>query len=74
MKRLTDLGVILHMLKRYVDDKNLAANALAPGTRYVNGRLILEDPGDMMPADERTMKVIQQIGNDIHPSIQLEID
>ena len=74
MKRLTDLGIILHMLKRYVDDKNLVANALPPGTRYVNGRLILEDPADMTAADERTMKVIQNIGNDIHPSIQLEID
>ena len=28
----------------------------------------------MIPADRRTMAVIKSIGNDIHPSIQLEVD
>ena len=66
------------MYKRYVDDINMVISATQPGMRYKNTKLYLsrnaicEDQG--IDADKRTMLLIQDIGNDIHPSIQLEVD
>ena len=66
------------MYKRYVDDINMVISATQPGMRYKNKKLYLsrnaicEDQG--IGADKRTMLLIQDIGNDIHPSIQLEVD
>ena len=48
------------------------------GTRYEDGRLVVkqeEIEGDMLiPGDRRTMEIVRDIGNSIHPSIQLEVD
>ena len=74
MSRLASLDIILQMLKRYVDDINLASNALPPGTYYSNGSLAQDNAGDDMMADARTMLILQSVGNDIHPSIQVEVD
>ena len=48
------------------------------GTRYVNGALIIDENAiesdRVIPGDKRTMDIIKLIGNDVHPSIQLEVD
>ena len=71
--RLHDLGIVLYMYKRYVDDINLAAKETPLGTRYVNGALVFDEnaieSGRLIPGDKRTMEIIKIISNDVHPSI-----
>ena len=76
--RLDEMAIIMKMNTRYVDDINMAIQATPLGMRYKDGkthvdeRSVAEDEG--ISDDERTMTLIKQIGNDIHPSIQLEVD
>ena len=76
--RLNEAGIVSRLIKRYVDDINLAVDELPVGTRYEDGMLLVKDEKvaeDLsIPADRRTMAIIRQIGNSIHPSIQLETD
>ena len=66
------------MYKRYVDDINLAAKETPLGTRYVNGALVIDENAiesdRVIPGDKRMMDIIKLIGNDVHPSILLEVD
>ena len=66
------------MNQRYVDDINIAAKATVPGLRYVEGKIIM-DPTKVVEdekraPDERTIELIRQVEDDIHPSIKLEVD
>ena len=76
--RLDEMAIIMKMNKRYVDDINMAIQATPLGMRYKDGKMhvdersVAEDEGTS--DDERTMMLIKQIGNDIHPSTQLEVD
>ena len=76
--RLDEMAIIMKMNKRYVDDINLAIQATPLVMRYKDGkthvdeRSVADDEG--ISDDERTMTLKKQIGNDIHPSIQLEVD
>ena len=76
--RLAESGILVRLMKRYVDDVNLAAQEVPLGARYEDGRLVIkqeEIEGDMLiPGDRRTMEIVRDIGNSIHPSIQLEVD
>ena len=76
--RLRTFGIVLKMYERYVDDINIAAKATRPGLKYRDVQVIMEDVSieedEKLAPDERTMELIKQIGDDIHPSIQLEID
>ena len=78
MLRLGELQIQTRLYKRYVDDGNMALEELLPGTRYVNGVLSIDDAcvesDGLVESDKRTMLVVKEIGNSIHPSIQLEID
>ena len=66
------------MLKRYVDDINTALPPAPPGSRYVQGKVVVvpeEVEADLaISADKRTMTLLKAIGDSIHPSIQLEVD
>ena len=66
------------MNQRYVDDINIAAKATVPGLRYVEGKIITDTTkvveDKKRAPDERTMELIRQVGDDIYPSIKLEVD
>ena len=66
------------MNQRYVDDINTAAKATVPGLRYVGGKNIMDTTkvveDKKRAPDKRTMELIRQVGDDIHPSIKLEVD
>ena len=66
------------MNERYVDDINMAVEATEPGLRYKEGKVFMDETSvaedQRTSADARTMNIIKQVGNDIHPSIKLEID
>ena len=72
------MPIVVRMNKRYVDDINLAVQAIPPGMRYKNGQTYVDESSvtedGRVNSDERTMALIKQVGNDIHPSIQLELD
>ena len=76
--RLDEMAIVVRMNKCYVDDINMAIQATPVGMRYKNGKThvdeisVAEDEG--ICDDERTMILIKQVGNDIYPSIQLEVD
>ena len=72
--RLEYVNLLFLMQKRYVDDVNLAATAVEPGTIYTYGTFTVEASRDELGADARTMEFIKSIGNSIHYSVQLEID
>ena len=50
---------------------------MLPGTRYMNGviKVLVEkdEEDEEREKDENTMKLLQAIGNIIHPSIQLRL-
>ena len=72
------MSVVVRMNKRYVDDINFAVQATPPGMRYKNGHTYVDESSvtedGRVSSDERTMALIKQVGKDIHPSIQLEVD
>ena len=61
-----------------MDDSNMAIRATLPGMSYKNKRLYVDDNAiyedQTIGANKRTMLLEQEIGNDIHSSIQLEVD
>ena len=63
---------------RYVDDSNMSAWALTPGTRFVDGQLsILKEfvgSDKLIPADKRTASVLRSIANEILPGIVMQED
>ena len=73
IKKLEDIGVNMELY-----DINMCVKAIEVGARYVNATLIYteesrrEDEG--IPADKRTFRILQEVGNTIHPSVQLEVD
>ena len=66
------------MNQRYVDDINIAAKATVPRLRYIEGKIIMDTTkvveDKKRAPDKRTMELIRQVGDDIHPSIKLEVD
>ena len=62
-------AILLYMLKMYVDDTNLAMAELEPGTRYVNGELVIiekeVEADSRLSGDHRTSEVIQTVDNSI---------
>ena len=76
------------LYKRYKDDINIAVDQVPEGTVYVDGSVVkpqgsgstqidpvqLESGTTSSEPDERTFTIIQEMGNDIHTSIQLTKD
>ena len=64
--------------KRYVDDSNLLSRPVEPGRTYNGTEIVtdreLEISDRNKPADEITMRLMCEIGNSIHESIQLTKD
>ena len=75
-QKLDSLKIKHHLLERFVDDINGVFDAVPPGTKYHNGEISLNrnNIGDHMEDDERTMKIIQLIANDIDDMIVMTID
>ena len=71
--RLDKMSIVVRMNKRYVN-----VQATPPGMRYKNGQTYVDESSiteaGRVSSDERTMALVKQVGNDIHPSIQLEVD
>ena len=77
-RKLKDIGIEQRMNQRYVNDIDIAAKATVPGLRYVEGKIIMDTTkvveDEKRAPEERTMELIRQVGDDIHPSVKLEVD
>ena len=75
---LTSIGLRPYMFQRYVDDTNPAFPEAPMGSVYRDGTMQFDESQlakDVnTPPDERTMRLVRDVGNAIHPSIRLEID
>ena len=69
---------VLHLLKIYVDDKNIICTVLPPGSRLINGKLVIvesEIESDrQIPGDIRTSKIYLELANSIMSFIKLTVD
>ena len=75
LTKLQDIGVIMLLYKRYVDDINVAMQAVPCGATLQDGRMVIDvDRVDEQADDIRTMSIMKQVGDSIHASIQLETD
>ena len=78
LSKLQELGLVRKMYKRYVDDINQALRGNVRGKKYMNGGL--EEDEDKRRGDENKendevmMELVKAIGDEIHPSIKLEVD
>ncbi len=75
--RLNAFKIHQKMSERYVDDINIAAQPTRPGLKFRDGQVVMDDTqveeDRKVAPDERTMELIKEIGDDIHPSIKLEV-
>ena len=76
LKHLEESGIEPKLYKRYVDDINIATKGIGIDYEYVDGALIRNGEGrrDNIEKDVKTFDIIRQIGNRIHPSIELTTD
>lgn len=78
LTKLHAMKIDVMLYERYVDDINICTNALSPGTKFIEGSLQIYEEEihttELAPKDKRTMDLIKQIGDSIHPSIILESD
>ena len=77
-EKLRELHIDFDLLKRFVDDINGLFVALKPGSEYKEGKLSINtekiEEDKEIEEDERTMKVIKDIANDIEEMIQMTTD
>ena len=76
LAKFEELGIRVKIYKRYIDDMTICLKVLVLGMKYVEGRLEYDQEREIeerdLPEDKRTFKLLQEIANSIHPSIQLE--
>ena len=75
-RKMNQLGLKLHLYKRYVDDCNLAVTPAPRGAKIEEGKLVVpEDEDDGRPPDQRTAELVKQIADSIYPGmITMETD
>ena len=79
LKKLEQQGVHVLLYKRYVDDIVLIMRSIDRKVEYVKednseGKLQLGERESNEATDVHTMKLLKRMGDDIHPSIQLEYE
>ena len=78
LQKCRDNQVGPELYKRYVDDSNLLSRPVEPGKTYNGNEIItdteMEENERDKNADEITMRLMCEIGNSIHESIQLTTD
>ena len=68
----------MHMIQFYVDDGDLIADPLPPGSRVIDGKIVVMEEhveeDKETPDDERTAKLLTNLGNGIFDFIRLTCD
>ena len=78
LKLLKKLDIREEIFDRYVDDELEGLAAVEPGVRFEEGKLIVKEDkieeDRLLEADERTFRLLRDIGNSIFKCIQFTID
>ena len=78
LKLLKELDIQEEIFDRYVDDELEGLAAIDPGVRFEGGELVVDvekvEEDQLVAADERTIKLLRDIGNSIFDCIQFTID
>ena len=78
LKKVKDIGIILHVYSRFKDDIFISANSLEKGTKLVEGKLIVDmekKAEDVGKCDEAlTMDIVRQVADEIDPMLKFTID
>ena len=77
IEKMNQLGIKVLLYKRYVDDINMIIEYLEGSLEYEGGRIVekerTEESGGEKK-DQMMFKIVKDIGNEIHQSIQLTTD
>ena len=78
LKLLKKLDIREEVFDRYVDDELEGLAAVDPGVRFEGGELVVDEDkieeDQLVAADERTFRLLKDIGNSIFDCIQFTID
>ena len=78
LKLLKKLDIREEIFDRYVDDELEGLAAVDPGVRFEGGELVVDEDkieeDELVAADERTFRLLKDIGNSIFDCIQFTID
>ena len=78
MKKLKNVGIELDVYTRFKDDINVVTEALAKGSKLVEGKLVIDEEKkqlDESKSDSKiTMEIIREIAESIDPMIKLTVD
>ena len=78
MEKLSLVAIELETYSRFKDDINVVTEALEKGSKYVDGKLVIDEDKkkiDKEKSDEKvTMEIIKDIAETIDPMIKLTID
>ena len=78
LKLLKKLDIQEEIFDRYVDDELEGLTAVDPGVRFEGGKLVVDEEkveeDQLIAADERTFRLLKDIGNSIFECIQFTID
>ena len=78
-EKLRNIGIEVYMYRRYIDDINTCVDVIEPRARWNGTELTYDETecdngSEVEEDDKRTFKILRQIGNSIHSSIELETD
>ena len=78
LKLLKKLDIREEIFDRYVDDELEGLAAIEPGVRFEGGELVMDEDkieeDQLLADDERTFRLLRDIGNSIFDCIQFTID
>ena len=77
MDRLSQLGLIVYLYKRYIDDGNIAAQRIPRNLDFDENLMMMvevDDSGDDVDDDKRTMTIIRRVADTVIPMLKWEED
>ena len=75
--RLSQLGLIVYLYKRYIDDGNIAAHRISRNLDFDENLMMMvevDDSGDDVDDDKRTMTIIRRVADTVIPMLKWEED
>ena len=78
LQKCRDVGIQISTYSRFKDDIFVSAASLENGTKFVDGKLIIDEEKNVEDEgkadDDITMEIIRQVSEDVDPMIKLTID
>ena len=74
--KLKELEIENDLRERFIDDISIVIDEIEEGIKYSDGKLLKVNEGENIDtnSEERTMKIIQNIANEIDDNIKVTFD